>query len=443
MSARRRHVAFPPGAVLERRNTLVIDEHADEAAFQWLTRARAVRSSAYGLRDLARLDERVEAHLQGLVVAAEDGWAAAEALLADGPAGSREGALFVAVHLAVLAGRRDRLELALSAAHAMPTARRAIASGMGWATWSSAAPPARALVATSGELEKLVGLDAHRVHRQDPGDLGRLLDDPSPAVRAAAARLAGEVGLAAHVGALRPRLVDPDAEVRVAAAWAAARLPAAPHDVPHDVVSQLVAAGAEDARGAAAIDMAARCMTREQAIRFVGELRRRATPWLWFVAAAAAGWPELIEDLVAAMAEDRWARGAGSAFEQITGADLDYLDLARDVPPDDDEPAGEPFGPPVHGVAPAPLDLRPDLPLPDPKRVAAWWREHRGSWRLGVRYLAGRPVERSELKTVLRDGNQPQRRAAALELARAEPAACAYDTSRPGLEQARDLLGWS
>ena len=54
----------------------VIEQHAEEAAFLWLLRDDAVRAPHYTLGELAALDQRVEAHLDGLRIAGEDGWKA-------------------------------------------------------------------------------------------------------------------------------------------------------------------------------------------------------------------------------------------------------------------------------------------------------------------------------------------------------------------------------
>src|SRR5918996_2266870 len=52
----------------------IVEQHAEEAAFLWLLRDAAVDAPHYDLKDLARLDERVEAHIDGLRVAGEPGW---------------------------------------------------------------------------------------------------------------------------------------------------------------------------------------------------------------------------------------------------------------------------------------------------------------------------------------------------------------------------------
>ena len=49
----------------------IIDQHAEEAAFLWLLRSNAVSAPHYDLDDLSGLDERVEAHIDGLRIAGD------------------------------------------------------------------------------------------------------------------------------------------------------------------------------------------------------------------------------------------------------------------------------------------------------------------------------------------------------------------------------------
>ena len=61
--------------------TEIVSQHAEEAAFLWLLRSNATRQPHYALKDLAKLDDRVEAHLDGLRVAGEGGWDLCKAAL--------------------------------------------------------------------------------------------------------------------------------------------------------------------------------------------------------------------------------------------------------------------------------------------------------------------------------------------------------------------------
>lgn len=53
--------------------SVVLDQHAEEAAFLALLRDYAVRAPHYDLEELAELDQRIEAHLDGLAIAGQAG----------------------------------------------------------------------------------------------------------------------------------------------------------------------------------------------------------------------------------------------------------------------------------------------------------------------------------------------------------------------------------
>ena len=44
----------------------IISQHFEEAAFLWLLRSNAIHQPHHTLKDLAKLDDQVEAHLDGL-----------------------------------------------------------------------------------------------------------------------------------------------------------------------------------------------------------------------------------------------------------------------------------------------------------------------------------------------------------------------------------------
>ena len=50
----------------------VAEEHFEELQFLWSQRRHALRSAAYTMREMAMLEERIEAHVQGLLVIGAD-----------------------------------------------------------------------------------------------------------------------------------------------------------------------------------------------------------------------------------------------------------------------------------------------------------------------------------------------------------------------------------
>ena len=107
----------------------IVEQHAEEAAFLWLLRDRAVDAPHYALRHLARLDERVEAHVDGLRVAGDAGFEIALAQLA---AHREAGEVFAAGVLALESGDPARIDPLVELIEEVPEARRGLAGAIGW-----------------------------------------------------------------------------------------------------------------------------------------------------------------------------------------------------------------------------------------------------------------------------------------------------------------------
>src|SRR5215471_1933530 len=79
-------------------NETILTKHAEDAAFLWLLRDDAVRSNHYTHGELARLDSRVDAHLDGLAIARDAGWEICRSQLLEYP---EAGEVFAAAVLAL------------------------------------------------------------------------------------------------------------------------------------------------------------------------------------------------------------------------------------------------------------------------------------------------------------------------------------------------------
>src|SRR5579862_9784646 len=82
----------------------IVERHFDEAAFLWQLRQRAVTAADWFLAELADLDERLEAHVDGLRVAVEHGWKPSDDALDRGT-----GEVFVAGLLAIEGRAKERM----------------------------------------------------------------------------------------------------------------------------------------------------------------------------------------------------------------------------------------------------------------------------------------------------------------------------------------------
>lgn len=405
-----------------------MSQHAEEAAFLWLLRSYAVRAPHYDLKDLADLEERVEAHLDGLRVAGEAAWP----VCAEGLKQQEVGEVFAGAYVALDAGRDDWLEPVIAVAAEMPETLPGLVSALGWVERDRLKGRVAEWLQSTEPLLRRVGLAACRVQGVD---CGRYLDnglrDADAGVRAVAMRSAGEI----RRSELRPLVLDglddDDRDCRYQAARTASLFGERPGRE-----GLMEFAGSDPVFGEDALQLLLRSLERHDAIDWVRELNRRDEAGRAVVQAAGIiGDPSSIPWLIEQMGEPALARVAGEAVSMITGVDLAYDDLETDWP--EGFEAGPNQEPEDEDVA---MDRDEDLPWPDPALLAQWWVDRQDGYRAGVRYLCGEPVSREQALAILAGGQQRQRRAAALELALASPADPLFNTSAPARQQ-RGQLG--
>jgi uncharacterized protein (TIGR02270 family) len=406
----------------------VFERYAEEAAYLWSVRDGAVHDAVHDLGSLCELDGRIEAHLDGLAVAGDAGWEVCEAAIEDNGAGG----CFAAMVLAV--GQQDlrRIARVLDAGGGEPRLARGIVSALGWAPLArvQAILPALLFRRCSPALHYL-GIAGGALARVDVGvalGYGVLSDDLR--LRARALRAAGELGRADLMPEIKDAMSAPDEDCRFAAAWSAALL-AEPAATP--VLRRFAEEGSVHAAPAA--DMAMRRTEPAMGAPWVLALAR--SPKLARAAlagAAALGDTAVVPWLLEHLTVPETARAAGAVLSRITGVDLAASMLKTA------QPAGFRAGP-SDDPEDEDVAMDPDmgLPWPDAEAVRGWWKKKSAELRPGTRYLAGKPMSAAWLHRVLREGSQPARAAAALELRMHHGGRGLFEVRAPGQRQRRAL----
>lgn len=406
----------------------VISQHAEDAAMLWILRRVALKSPRCNLADLAKLDSRVEAHLDGLRIAGDEGWRFCETQLAAHGAGEA----FAAGVIACEAANAERVNQVLSVVKQKPAAGEGLVSALGWLSFGQAQTHIQDLLRSDHPVQQRAGIAAAAIHRRHPGEaLARFIRSENPAVRARALQAVGELGDANLRAAVESALRDPEAGCRFAAAWSGALL-GIPAAVP--ALRELAESGSPRAGVAAMLALRRMDLATAQAWqKWLGGDAKQIR--LAVLAAGVIGDPGFVPWLISLMGRLPLARLAGESFTLITGVDLAYRDLERKPPPAFD--AGPTEDPQDENV-----DLDPDdnLPWPEPALVQKWWDKSRGQFPAGARCLLGKPMSVEWLKTVLRHGRQRQRAAAALELAIRQPGQTLFNLAAPGFRQ-QQILG--
>lgn len=424
-----RPIGFQPEEISALYNEEVITQHAEEAAFQWILRDDAAYAPNYTLKELADLDERVEANIDGLRVAGDVGWKICEEAL-----GTEEpGEVFAAGVLAFESGDKERINSILELACSAPELERALISALGWISFQNQKKHIDELLYSERADYRRIAIAAYTIHRVDPGDsLAKAIVDNNPDLRARAIKAAAEMGKTDLIYDILKSISDSNEDCHFYAAWSAARLGRRNSDV-IDVLIKITEQGGLYSEKAMA--MAIRCMELSQAKSWYQQLRNNPEQLrLSAIAAGVIGDPELINDIIELMNIDEVKRVSGEAFAMITGVDLAYEDLDGDAPQNyETKPSDESED---EDVKPDPDE---DLPWPVPELVLKWWERNKGKFKSGVRYLKGMEINVDSLQNVLINGNQRQRAAAALELALINPKQPLFETRAPGKEQLKRL----
>ena len=406
----------------------VIAIHAEHAADAWANRCDAVTRPDYFLADLKPIDNRISENLHGLAVAASRIWD----VLAEGLDGGEPAAVFTAAVVAITEGNRDWMAQVVEAV-VDAEAAGALASAIAWVGADNDHRLTSQLLANEDPMHQHAGLAANAIQGIGlPDDLLKRKDLTS---HPRFLKSVGELGL---TGLRRPcssQMSSDNAAARFWAAWSCRLLgdSSAKRELMDIVINEpdfAVRACPLIARGEPSAATAER----------LGKLAAQPESQpLALVTTGAIGDPVLAPWLIEFMANDEPARAAGEALSMITGVDLEREDLTADAGEVDE--SAESSDDASSAAEPAEADA--PLPVPDPSLVKVWWAENGSRFEPGKRYLAGKTIHRDELWTVLAEGPQRQRAAAAIELALLEPGKPLFNVRAKVGDQVRWILNQS
>ena len=407
----------------------IVSQHADEASFLWTLRSGAVAASHYSLDDLARLDGRVEAHFDGLRIAGEEGWSLLEERLAF----EESGEVFTASVLAFETKNEARIQKVVELVTAEPALAEGMISALGWLTFEQVAGHIQNFVAADSPVLRRIGIAGYAAHRQNPGAaLNTVLTSDDALLKARALRAMGELGRMDLGSRLLSSLSAEEENVRFSAAWSAALLSG---DAQALNVLKTLSEGSGP-HSEKSMQLLARRLSLADAKVWQKKISQNpAQRCQAIIMAGAIGDPDFVPWLIEQMKALPLSRLAGEAFTMITGVDLAYRDLER-KPPEDFQ-SGPTEDPNDENVE---MDPDDNLPWPEPVLVQKWSEQNRSQFQSGTRYLLGKPMTVEWLKTVLRDGRQRQRAAAAVELAIRQPGQSLFNVAAPGFRQ-QQILG--
>jgi len=401
----------------------IIDQHFEEASFLWSQRDAAVTDPHYDLQDLSRLDERVEAHIDGLRVAGDPGWALCEAALAE----DEPGTVFTGTVIAFESGDAQRIEKVVSVGSKSHAAFRGMVSGLGWLDDRQFNSIIRGLVRANSPSYRRLGIAACGIRRVDPKSyLESAIQDSDLFLKTRALKAVGELKRQDLLPLLKNDLQNEDHACRFEAARSALLLGNRSALRP---MGQFVQAPSPFRLPA--MQIAFRIMDTQTSKNWLKALAKDPGHMRdVIIGTGIVGDPCYVPSLLKQMETPELARVAGEAFTMITGADL--TDEALEGEWLEDLEAGPNDDPEDENVD---MDADEDLPFPHVAGVKDWWSSNRGRFQAGTRYLLGAPITLEHCRNVLRFGLQRQRQAAAVELALLSSDAPLFNIAELGVRQ--------
>ncbi|MBZ9776995.1 hypothetical protein [Mesorhizobium sp. CO1-1-8] len=336
----------------------IVDQHAEDAAFLWLRRCREIDGPILDDTDIGRMDQRLDANIEGLMAAGKAGWEAAQARFTDY---AEPGEVFVLGTLALRWGDADLVAVAIDAAAGLgEVGLSSLSAAIARTPRENLRPLIAKWLDTRDALRRCLGLSALWHHRVDPGPrLHDLANHTDARVRSRAVRLAGALKRRDLLPAAMAGLDGETPKERLNAALTTCLL--GETRSAHHVVDKIVLTQPGLAEAATEIRLLTSATEPGK-----GWLQKHLEqPALRGVAIASVGlfgdravMPWLIEK----MREPEFAGAAGAALRDLFEVDFGDTDLFV-------------VDPAVIGKDFAHLD---DSSLPVADRVEAWWNEGRG-----------------------------------------------------------------
>ncbi|VAW90087.1 hypothetical protein MNBD_GAMMA17-1623 [hydrothermal vent metagenome] len=389
-----------------------VEQHAMDAGHLWAFRSVVVDQPHYSPTALAQLEQRINRHLNALLLQPELAWdIAAEALTMEEP-----GETFTAALLAFAICENDKnnekIAQVIKAGRINTKTFKGLVSALGWLPEKGGLKWVQPGLTSNNLDDNHLAIAVCRTLSHDPGvPLAHLLErgaqHPQHPLLIECLRLSGELKRVDLQASCHKAATADDADLRFWGTW-----------------SSVLLGGYDDARALEpyivqtnpwqqkAIELAFRVIPDHVADAWIDHLLHHPGQQRQGIKAIAAnGRMHAIPRLLTLMQDETLACVAGEAFSLLTGIDLQQQQLTRPPPPQDEEPDD--------------IDIileETELPWPDVDKIAARWQLQATDFESGQRCFMGQPITAAHLNDVILSGYPRQRHAAALELALREPA---------------------
>lgn len=404
-------------------------QHAESLISLFSQREFQERAAHIALHHLERIDNRIAASIDGLLISGEEGMVTVTGLLEQ----ADKGEMFAAALLAIESKNTNKIKSLLSLAKVNTATQDGLIGALDW----TQQPPLGLLdwLGTQSDcFFQSTAIRGYAQHRIDPGTLLlNCIQKPDEKVQTVSLITAGKLGKQELMPLCENLTGHEDPAIRFAASYSATLLGSQNGLKPLGEFA--IQPGPHQHK---ALNLLLKAVPLSTAHKFIQSLSKNPDNQRAVIKAVGiTGDPFYIPWLIERMSDPVFKRLAGESFSFITGVDLAYQDLEQN-PPEGFEsgPNDDPDDSDVE------LDEDDDLPWPDVEKITHWWWQHSKQFESDTRYFMGRPVTSGHCFEVLKNGFQRQRIAAALYLCLLKPGSVLFPTSAPAWRQKEWLKNW-
>ncbi|MCY1280264.1 hypothetical protein D9M68_379270 [compost metagenome] len=376
-------------------NHHILNQHIEEAAFCWLRRQEALWRPSYRCSHLQRLDQLLDAHLEGLRVA---GPAALPIAIGNLERWKTPDEVFACTYTLLQQGNGVDWSALEQVLEAQPSAAKGAAAALIWNRTSAAAESLKHWGDSAVPALRAASVSAFAVTHAGDGPsvhaawLAKTLEDTSAAVRARALRCIGEWRLPAHAKHLPAAFNGDEPPCRFESAYAMAWL-----GMPEADAALLATLpqmqGSRQRRALLLFALTAQPDAFESWIQHAQADAAQSRALIWSL--AFRGNALALRKLLEFLHVPQYARLAGYAIAHITGLDMDEQGLWQ---PEHQHAADTPHFSEDDGLL-----------VPDIERLTDWVARYMTSMPRNAYLLAGQDMRPDNARPLLLAGWLPQR----------------------------------
>jgi len=374
------------------------EQFASDGAFLWMLRSVAIKQPHYNAKDVAQLEQRIDAQLDGLLSSIEQGWQVCkQGLDVVGP-----GEVFTAMVFAMRSRDVKKIQFAVEVGLSDPLAVSGLISALGWLPEHVVEPWIKRFLNGKDLRHKFLGIAACSVRREDPGlILESIFQRPdcieNEALYGRALRLVGELRQQSCMPYLLVAMNSNVESIRFWASWSAGLL--GNHACLEYLQPFVFCSSPFQER---AISLAFRLLPIEVARQWISMMAKDSRLSRAVIKATGAlGDPHAVNWLIDKMSVPTLTKLAGEAFYNITGIHIVENNLHTHVSSSNIE---------------LEFDDDENLATPSAQLVANVWRVRGAHFIVGRRYFLGELFHSQHLMGAISDGYQRQRYSAAVAM---------------------------